>query len=116
VTTLVLHERYPAALLAREGLALSTLEAYVEIGFVEPAVIGGEWYFTREQVERLYRAERIRRELGANLIGAYSVLVEPIEPRKGLPHTRWVRALERRILERVPVPQNGGAQPSESGE
>ena len=54
--------------------------------------------------------------LGANLIGAYSVLVEPIEPKKGLPHTRWVRALERRILERIPGPQNGGAQRSESGE
>lgn len=54
--------------------------------------------------------------LGANLIGAYSVLVEPIEPRRGLPHTRWVRALERHILERIPDPQNGGAQGSESGE
>ncbi|WP_293174163.1 YqeG family HAD IIIA-type phosphatase [Oceanithermus sp.] len=47
--------------------------------------------------------------LGANLIGAYSVLVEPIEPKKGLPHTRWVRALERRVLEAMPGPQNGGA-------
>jgi len=37
--------------------------------------------------------------LGANLAGGYSVLVEPIEPKKGLPHTRWVRQLERRILE-----------------
>ena len=37
--------------------------------------------------------------LGANLAGGYSVLVEPIEPKKGLPHTRWVRRIERRILE-----------------
>jgi len=36
--------------------------------------------------------------LGANLVGAYSVLVEPLEPKRGLPHTRWVRALEQRIL------------------
>ncbi len=54
--------------------------------------------------------------LGANLIGAYSVLVEPIEPKKGLPHTRWVRALERRILDRMPAPQNGGGWEPESGE
>ena len=53
---------------------------------------------------------------GANLVGAYSVLVEPLEPKKGLPHTRWVRALERRILERIPAPQNGGAQFPGSGE
>jgi len=38
--------------------------------------------------------------LGANLAGGYSVLVNPIEPNKGLPHTRWVRGLERRLLER----------------
>jgi len=78
VTALVLRERYPAELLAREGLAWSTLEAYVEIGFVAPVVIADEWYFTREQVERLYRAERIRRELGANLIGA-ALVVEVLE-------------------------------------
>ncbi len=36
--------------------------------------------------------------LGANLAGCYSVLVEPIEPRGGLPHTRWIRGLERRLL------------------
>jgi len=51
--------------------------------------------------------------LGANLIGAYSVLVEPIEPKKGLPHTRWVRALERRVLAGMPDPPNGGASDPE---
>jgi len=52
--------------------------------------------------------------LGANLAGGYAVLVEPIEPGRGLPHTRWVRGLERRLLERhfpktgVPGPPSGG--------
>jgi chaperone modulatory protein CbpM len=78
MNTLVRSERYPAELLCREGFALSTIEAYVEIGFVEPLVIGGEWFFSREEVERLYRAERIRRELGANLIGA-ALVVEVLE-------------------------------------
>ncbi|WP_456410347.1 chaperone modulator CbpM [Oceanithermus sp.] len=78
MNALMRSERYPADLLCREGLAQSALEAYVEIGFVEPVVIAGEWYFTREQVERLYRAERIRRELGANLIGA-ALVVEVLE-------------------------------------
>ena len=47
MNALMRSERYPAGLLCREGLALSALEAYVEIGFVEPVEIGGEWYFSR---------------------------------------------------------------------
>ncbi len=78
MNALVRSERYPAELLCREGLAISTIEGYVEIGFVEPFEIAGEWYFSREQVERLFRAERIRRELGANLVGA-ALVVEVLE-------------------------------------
>ncbi len=35
--------------------------------------------------------------LGANLMGVYSVLVQPLSPGK-LPHTRMLRLVERRIL------------------
>ena len=53
--------------------------------------------------------------LGANLAGGYSVLVEPIEPDRGLPHTRWVRGLERRLLERY-FPKTGVHTPEPAGE
>ena len=36
--------------------------------------------------------------LGGNLMGAYTVWVPPLS-LNGLPHTKFVRSLERRILE-----------------
>ena len=36
--------------------------------------------------------------LGGNLMGAYTVWVPPIS-LNGLPHTRFVRGVERRVLE-----------------
>lgn len=44
--------------------------------------------------------------LGANLAGITSILVEPLSPG-GLPHTRWARRLEGRILARHPQTERG---------
>lgn len=53
--------------------------------------------------------------LGGRLVGAMTVLVQPLSGGSDLPHTRVLRALERRVL-KGREPHVGGLNPHDPGE
>jgi len=75
---LVRSERLGLSGLEQGGLSRGAVHAYLKIGFVTAEVLGDELYFSTRDAERLFRAERIRRDLGANLVGA-ALVVEVLE-------------------------------------
>ncbi len=60
--------------LEREGISRDVVLSYAKIGFVVLERRNDTLWLSDDDTEKVFRAERIRRDLGANLVGAALVI------------------------------------------
>lgn len=68
----------PLETLEREGISRNAVLSYAKIGFIVLERRSSALWLSDADADRVFRAERIRRDLGANLIGA-ALVIEVLE-------------------------------------